>query len=62
MGKIACSETIFAGRAFICGDGKSVSKSAEGVLLRLLGEAKGGSAEGECGGVAQLKSLKERSR
>ena len=37
-----------------------MSKQVEEVLTKILGEAKGGSAEVE--GVAEIKILKERSR
>ena len=60
--KAVLSEAILTGKAYVyvCGDGKSMSKSVEDVLMKLLGEAKGGSAEKE--GAAELKLLKERSR
>ena len=48
------------GYVYVCGDAKSMSKAVEETLCRILGEAKGGSAEVE--GVAELKLLKERSR
>ncbi|KAK7682418.1 hypothetical protein QCA50_014623 [Cerrena zonata] len=48
------------GYVYICGDAKSMSKAVEETLCRILGEAKGGSAEVE--GAAELKLLKERSR
>lgn len=48
------------GYVYICGDAKAMSKQVEDVLARILGEAKGGSAEVE--GAAELKLLKERSR
>ncbi|KAJ7857765.1 putative cytochrome P450 oxidoreductase [Mycena leptocephala] len=48
------------GYIYICGDAKSMSKGVEEVLARILGEAKGGSAEVE--GAAEVKLLKERSR
>ncbi|KAJ7465321.1 putative cytochrome P450 oxidoreductase [Mycena latifolia] len=48
------------GYIYICGDAKSMSKAVEEVLARILGEAKGGSAEVE--GTAEVKLLKERSR
>ncbi|KAI0061648.1 NADPH-dependent cytochrome P450 oxidoreductase [Artomyces pyxidatus] len=48
------------GYVYICGDAKNMSKSVEETLARILGEAKGGSAEVE--GAAELKLLKERSR
>ena len=48
------------GYVYICGDAKSMSKSVEEALCRILGEAKGGSAEVE--GAAELKLLKERNR
>lgn len=48
------------GYVYICGEARSMSKQVEDVLARILGEAKGGSAEVE--GVAEIKLLKERSR
>ncbi|KAN0139896.1 hypothetical protein V8E53_002558 [Lactarius tabidus] len=48
------------GYVYICGDAKNMAKSVEETLARILGEAKGGSAEVE--GAAELKLLKERSR
>lgn len=48
------------GYIYICGDAKSMAKSVEDVLAKILGEAKGGSMEVQ--GVAELKLLKERSR
>jgi NADPH-ferrihemoprotein reductase len=48
------------GYIYICGDAKSMAKSVEDTLARILGEAKGGSAEVE--GAAEMKLLKERSR
>jgi len=48
------------GYIYICGDAKNMSKSVEEMLTRILGEAKGGSAEVE--GAAEMKLLKERSR
>lgn len=48
------------GYVYVCGDAKSMSKSVEETLCRILGEAKGGSAEVE--GAAELKLLKERNR
>jgi NADPH-ferrihemoprotein reductase len=48
------------GYVYICGDAKNMSKAVEEVLAKILGEAKGGSAEVE--GVAEVKMLKERSR
>jgi NADPH-ferrihemoprotein reductase len=49
------------GYVYICGEAKSMSKQVEEeVLAKVLGEAKGGSAEVE--GVAEIKLLKERSR
>ncbi|PFH53873.1 hypothetical protein AMATHDRAFT_682 [Amanita thiersii Skay4041] len=48
------------GYVYICGEAKNMSKQVEEVLAKLLGEAKGGSAEVE--GAAELKLLKERSR
>src|SRR6266446_2844622 len=44
------------GYIYICGDAKSMAKSVEDTLARILGEAKGGSAEAE--GAAELKLLK----
>ncbi|OCH91889.1 cytochrome P450 oxidoreductase [Obba rivulosa] len=48
------------GYIYICGDAKSMSKAVEETLCKILGEAKGGTAEVE--GVAEVKLLKERSR
>nr|BBN60754.1 putative cytochrome P450 reductase [Hericium erinaceus] len=48
------------GYVYICGEAKSMSKQVEETLARILGEAKGGSAEVE--GSAEVKLLKERSR
>jgi len=48
------------GYVYICGDAKSMSKAVEETLCKILGEAKGGSAEVE--GAAEVKLLKERSR
>lgn len=48
------------GYVYICGDARSMSKAVEETLCKILGEAKGGSAEQE--GAAELKQLKERSR
>ncbi|EFI27187.1 cytochrome P450 oxidoreductase [Coprinopsis cinerea okayama7 len=48
------------GYVYICGEAKNMSKQVEEVLARILGEAKGGSAEVE--GAAEVKLLKERSR
>lgn len=48
------------GYVYICGEAKNMSKQVEDVLMRVLGEAKGGSAAVE--GAAELKLLKERSR
>jgi len=48
------------GYVYICGDAKNMSKAVEETLARILGQAKGGSAEVE--GVAEVKLLKERSR
>ncbi|KAF8909007.1 hypothetical protein CPB84DRAFT_118385 [Gymnopilus junonius] len=48
------------GYVYICGEAKSMSKQVEEVLAKILGEAKGGSAEVE--GAAEIKLLKERSR
>ena len=48
------------GYIYICGDAKGMAKSVEDTLQRILGEAKGGSAEVE--GAAELKLLKDRSR
>ncbi|EIW68745.1 hypothetical protein TREMEDRAFT_71903 [Tremella mesenterica DSM 1558] len=45
---------------YICGDAKSMAKSVEERLIKMLGEAKGGTAEVE--GVKELKLLKERNR
>ena len=48
------------GYVYICGDAKGMAKCVEDTLQRILGEAKGGSAEVE--GAAEMKLLKERSR
>ncbi|EPQ54747.1 NADPH-dependent cytochrome P450 oxidoreductase [Gloeophyllum trabeum ATCC 11539] len=48
------------GYVYVCGDAKNMSKAVEDTIARILGEAKGGSAEVE--GAAELKLLKERSR
>ena len=48
------------GYIYICGDAKGMSKSVEEMLAKILGEAKGGTAEVE--GAAEMKLLKERSR
>lgn len=48
------------GYVYICGDARNMSKAVEETLCRVLGEAKGGSAEVE--GAAEVKLLKERSR
>ncbi|KAK0201986.1 putative cytochrome P450 oxidoreductase [Desarmillaria ectypa] len=48
------------GYVYICGEAKNMSKAVEEVLAKILGEAKGGSAEVE--GTAEVKMLKERSR
>jgi NADPH-ferrihemoprotein reductase len=48
------------GYIYICGDAKSMAKSVEDILAKILGEAKGGTMEVE--GAAELKLLKERSR
>ncbi|KAI9058450.1 hypothetical protein FKP32DRAFT_1597543 [Trametes sanguinea] len=48
------------GYVYICGDARNMSKAVEETLARILGEAKGGSAEVE--GAAEVKLLKERSR
>lgn len=58
--KIADAVLNGKGYVYVCGDAKSMAKSVEDTLARILGEAKGGSAEVE--GVAELKLLKERSR
>jgi len=57
---IADAILVGKGYIYICGDAKSMSKAVEEVLMRILGEAKGGSAEVE--GAAEIKLLKERSR
>ncbi|THH03860.1 hypothetical protein EW145_g5949 [Phellinidium pouzarii] len=58
----ALADAILQGKGYvyICGDAKSMSKSVEETLMRILGEAKGGSAEVE--GAAEVKLLKDRSR
>ncbi|KAL0960826.1 hypothetical protein HGRIS_005845 [Hohenbuehelia grisea] len=48
------------GYIYVCGDAKGMAKAVEECLARILGEAKGGSAEVE--GAAEVKLLKERSR
>lgn len=60
--KDAVADAILNGKGYvyICGDAKNMSKAVEDTLCRILGEAKGGSAEVE--GAAELKLLKERSR
>ena len=60
--RAALSEAILNSKAYVyvCGDGKHMSKSVEDVLMRMLGQARGGSSEKE--GAAELKLLKERSR
>jgi NADPH-ferrihemoprotein reductase len=59
-GQIA--EAILKGKGYvyICGDAKNMSKAVEEILTRILGEAKGGTADVE--GAAEMKLLKERSR
>jgi NADPH-ferrihemoprotein reductase len=57
---IADAILVGKGYVYICGDAKAMSKAVEEVLTRILGEAKGGSAELE--GAAEMKLLKERSR
>ncbi|KIJ59467.1 hypothetical protein HYDPIDRAFT_118445 [Hydnomerulius pinastri MD-312] len=57
---IADAILVGKGYVYICGDAKAMSKAVEEVLMRILGEAKGGSAEVE--GAAEVKLLKERSR
>lgn len=44
---------------YICGDAKSMAKSVEEKLMRMLGDARGGSAEVE--GAKELKLLKDRN-
>lgn len=44
---------------YICGDAKSMAKSVEEKLARMLGAAKGGSAEVE--GAKEVKLLKDRN-
>lgn len=44
---------------YICGDAKSMAKSVEEKLMRMLGDAKGGSAEVE--GAKELRLLKDRN-
>lgn len=44
---------------YICGDAKHMAKSVEEVLMKMLGEAKGGTAEVE--GAKEFKLLKERN-
>ncbi|KAH7885100.1 hypothetical protein F5I97DRAFT_1331048 [Phlebopus sp. FC_14] len=57
---IADAILVGKGYVYICGDAKAMSKAVEEILARILGEAKGGSAEVE--GAAEMKLLKERSR
>ncbi|GHJ84407.1 hypothetical protein NliqN6_0809 [Naganishia liquefaciens] len=45
---------------YICGDAKHMAKSVEEMLMKMLGEAKGGTAEVE--GAKEFKLLKERNR
>lgn len=56
------SDAILNGKGYIyiCGDAKSMAKQVEDTLAKILGEAKGGTAEVE--GAAEMKLLKERSR
>ena len=60
--RAALGDAILNGKGYvyICGDAKGMAKAVEEVLARVLGEAKGGSAEVE--GAAEVKLLKERSR
>ena len=60
--RTALSEAILTGKGYVyvCGDWKCMGKGVEDVSVKLLGEAKGGSAEKE--GAMELKLLKERSR
>ncbi|EJD40901.1 cytochrome P450 oxidoreductase [Auricularia subglabra TFB-10046 SS5] len=58
--RIADEILVKKGYVYICGDAKNMSKAVEEVLARILGEAKGGSAEVE--GAQEVKLLKERSR
>lgn len=48
------------GYFYICGDAKNMSKGVEQVLMRILGEAVGGTAAVE--GAKELNALKEKSR
>lgn len=48
------------GYIYICGDAKNMSKAVEQVLMRILGEAVGGTPAVE--GLKELNSLKEKSR
>lgn len=48
------------GYIYICGDAKNMSKAVEAVLMKILGEAAGGSAAVE--GLKELNGLKEKSR
>ncbi|KAM6494127.1 hypothetical protein JOM56_010488 [Amanita muscaria] len=56
------AEAILNGKGYvyICGEAKNMSKQVEEILAKILGQAKGGSAEVE--GTAEVKLLKERSR
>lgn len=44
---------------YICGDAKSMARSVEETLVKMLAEAKGGTPEVE--GMKELKLLKERN-
>lgn len=44
---------------YICGDAKSMAKSVEEILIRMLAEAKAGTPEVE--GAKEFKLLKERN-
>lgn len=58
--RIADEILVKKGYVYVCGDAKNMSKAVEETLARILGEAKGGSAEVE--GAQEVKVLKERSR
>ena len=59
--RAAISDAILNQKAYIyiCGDGKSMSKSVEDALARILAEGKSVSVED---GAKEVKTLKERSR
>jgi NADPH-ferrihemoprotein reductase len=60
--KDALADAILNHKAYVyvCGDAKSMAKSVEETLAKILGEAKNGTTEKE--GVQEVKLLKDRSR